>query len=111
MLQGLNGRLTKRFGMALVFTWIAGLLNILAIWDAVQGPAYGYDDEQRKQRKEEKDATEKETSEDAPPDEPQDAKAEVPETETETDSQSAPAPAPVAGEELSAESSANTDEG
>ncbi|GAB4150186.1 MAG: hypothetical protein Tsb009_24880 [Planctomycetaceae bacterium] len=51
ILQDLNGRLTKRFEMALVFTWIAGLLNILAIWDAAQGPAYGYDDEQRKQEK------------------------------------------------------------
>ncbi len=44
-LQDLNGRLNKRFEMALVYTWIAGLLNILAIWDAVQGPAYGYGDE------------------------------------------------------------------
>lgn len=44
-LMDLNGRLNKRFEMALVYTWIAGLLNILAIWDAVQGPAYGYGDE------------------------------------------------------------------
>ena len=108
--QDLNGRLTKRFEMALVFTWIAGLLNILAIWDAAQGPAYGYDDEQRKQRKE-KEAEEKEASQDASPDESQEAKAEVPDTESEADSQSAPAPASVAGEDLSAESSAKTDEG
>lgn len=27
--------------IAWVFTWIAGLLNILAIWDAFDGPAYG----------------------------------------------------------------------
>jgi Family of unknown function (DUF6677) len=45
VLQDLNRRLNKRFEMALVYTWIAGLLNILAIWDAVQGPAYGYGDE------------------------------------------------------------------
>lgn len=43
--QDLNGRLGKRYELAMVFTWIAGLLNILAIWDAVQGPAYGYGDE------------------------------------------------------------------
>lgn len=29
----------------MVFTWIAGLLNMLAVWDAVQGPAYAYGDE------------------------------------------------------------------
>ena len=33
--------------MAMVFTWIAGLLNILAIWDAVEGPAFGYGDEHK----------------------------------------------------------------
>jgi hypothetical protein len=31
--------------MALVFTWVAGLLNLLAIWDAADGPAYAYGDE------------------------------------------------------------------
>lgn len=41
-LQALNGRLGKFYELALVYTWIAGLLNILAIWDACQGPAYGY---------------------------------------------------------------------
>lgn len=38
--------LTRRLGalaeIAWVFTWIAGLLNVLAIWDAADGPAYGY---------------------------------------------------------------------
>jgi hypothetical protein len=34
------------FELALVFTWIAGLLNILAVWDALEGPAYGYGDEE-----------------------------------------------------------------
>jgi len=44
-LQELTGRLGKRHELALVFTWIAGLLNILAIWDCIQGPAYGFGDE------------------------------------------------------------------
>ena len=38
-------RLGRKYHIALVFTWVAGLLNILAIWDAVEGPAYGYGDE------------------------------------------------------------------
>lgn len=44
-LDDLNRRLGKVFDLALVCTWIAGLLNLLAIWDAVEGPAYGYGDE------------------------------------------------------------------
>lgn len=40
-LQDMNARLGKRWELAMVFTWIAGLLNILAIWDAFEGPAYG----------------------------------------------------------------------
>jgi hypothetical protein len=44
-LQEVTGRLGKIHELALVFTWIAGLLNILAIWDCVQGPAYGFGDE------------------------------------------------------------------
>jgi hypothetical protein len=44
-LQDLHGRLGKHFEIALVYTWIAGLLNILAMWDAYEGPAYGYGDE------------------------------------------------------------------
>lgn len=43
--QDLTGRLGKRYEMALVFTWVAGLLNLLAIWDCVEGPAYGFGDE------------------------------------------------------------------
>ncbi len=31
--------------LAMVFVWVAGLMNLLAIWDAVEGPAYGYNDE------------------------------------------------------------------
>lgn len=44
-LERLHGDLGKIFELASVFTWIAGLLNILAIWDALEGPAYGYGDE------------------------------------------------------------------
>lgn len=44
-LQELYDRLGKVYEMALVFTWIAGLLNFLAIWDCVCGPAYGFGDE------------------------------------------------------------------
>ncbi len=45
-LQHLNGKLGKQYELALVYTWIAGLLNLLAVWDAAQGPAYGYGDEE-----------------------------------------------------------------
>ena len=38
-------RLGKFYELAVVYTLIAGLLNILAIWDALEGPAYGYGDE------------------------------------------------------------------
>ena len=31
--------------LAMVFVWVAGLMNLLAIWDAVEGPAYSYNDE------------------------------------------------------------------
>jgi hypothetical protein len=44
--EDLNGRLGKYFELAKVFTWIAGLLNVLAVWDALGGPAYGYGDEE-----------------------------------------------------------------
>lgn len=44
-LDRLHGQLSREFDLASVFTWIAGLLNIMAIWDAVEGPAYGYGDE------------------------------------------------------------------
>lgn len=44
--QQLHADLGKYHELAMVFTWIAGLLNVLAIWDAVEGPAYGYNDEQ-----------------------------------------------------------------
>ena len=44
-LDRLHGDLSRKFDIASVFTWIAGLLNLLAIWDAADGPAYGYGDE------------------------------------------------------------------
>lgn len=40
--KGLHTRLGRRYDLALVYTWIAGLLNLLALWDALEGPAYGY---------------------------------------------------------------------
>jgi len=43
--ESLHGELGKFHELAMVLTWIAGLLNVLAIWDAVDGPAYGYGDE------------------------------------------------------------------
>ena len=33
-----------RMDLAVIFTMLAGLLNILAFWDAVEGPAYGLTD-------------------------------------------------------------------
>lgn len=44
-MQDLHGRLGKFYDLAVAFTMIAGLLNVLAIWDAVEGPAYGFGDE------------------------------------------------------------------
>ncbi|MFO1093848.1 MAG: DUF6677 family protein [Planctomycetaceae bacterium] len=41
----MHQRLGKFHELAMVFTWVAGLLNILAVWDALEGPAYGYGDE------------------------------------------------------------------
>jgi len=40
----LQRELGKFYELALTFTMIAGLLNILVILDAVEGPAYGYGD-------------------------------------------------------------------
>jgi hypothetical protein len=56
--QQLHRELGKVHELALVFTWIAGLLNLLAIWDALEGPAYGYGlkDELAEQEREEPDS-------------------------------------------------------
>ena len=65
-LDRLHGNLNRRFDIASVFTWIAGLLNLLAIWDAAEGPAYGYGDEKPEDDDDEddkpKDSPEKSTS-------------------------------------------------
>lgn len=62
-LESLHYVLGKKFTLAEVFTWIAGLLNVLAIWDAFGGPAYGY---RLPLRSEEEDAKkEKKTEEEA----------------------------------------------
>nr|MCH9792924.1 hypothetical protein [Planctomycetota bacterium] len=45
-LDDVNKKLGKRYEFAVVFTWIAGLLNLLVIWDAFDGPAYGRGDEE-----------------------------------------------------------------
>ncbi|MDC0176199.1 hypothetical protein OAJ60_04600 [Planctomycetaceae bacterium] len=45
-MEEIHGRLGRRYALAEVITWIAGLLNLLAIWDAFEGPAYGYGDEE-----------------------------------------------------------------
>jgi len=44
-LHDLHGRLGKFYDLAIALTMIAGLLNILAVWDAIEGPAYGFGDE------------------------------------------------------------------
>jgi len=44
----LHGKLNAQFDIASVFTWIAGLLNLMVIWDAADGPAYGIGDEDKK---------------------------------------------------------------
>ncbi|HXY35616.1 MAG TPA: DUF6677 family protein [Planctomycetaceae bacterium] len=47
----LHGKLGKFHELAMTFTMIAGLLNILVILDAVEGPAYGYGDGAEEERK------------------------------------------------------------
>ena len=67
-LQDLNKRLGKQWEMGMVFTWIAGLLNILAIWDAYEGPAYGIRPlEKKKDERENGLAKRKQDQEDAEP--------------------------------------------
>lgn len=44
-LSRLHFELGKTFDLAMVYTWIAALLNVLVLWDAFEGPAYGYGDE------------------------------------------------------------------
>ena len=54
-LDQLHGDLNQHFDIASVFTWIAGLLNLLAIWDAADGPAYAYGDEKPEKEDDEDD--------------------------------------------------------
>lgn len=61
-LKNLHSELGKKFTLAEVFTWIAGLLNVLAIWDAFAGPAYGY---RLPVRSEEETEKEQKTSDDS----------------------------------------------
>jgi hypothetical protein len=56
-LDRLHGELSRRFDIASMFTWIAGLLNLLAIWDAADGPAYAYGDEKREDDPDDKEPT------------------------------------------------------
>lgn len=44
-LERVHERLGARFELGVVFTMIAGLLNLLAIYDAIDGPAYAQDEE------------------------------------------------------------------
>ncbi|MCA9072682.1 MAG: hypothetical protein KDA84_27355, partial [Planctomycetaceae bacterium] len=41
----LHFTLGKTYDLALVYTWVASLLNVLVLWDAYEGPAYGFGDE------------------------------------------------------------------
>lgn len=76
----------KYFELACVYTWIAGLLNILAVWDALEGPAYGYGDEEPEES-------------DKKPDSDKTAKASETPTEPEPDPKPALAEAQVIAED------------
>ncbi|MDG3006288.1 DUF6677 family protein [Paludisphaera mucosa] len=43
----------KPYEIGLIYTTVAGLLNVLAIYDAYEGPAYGYGDEPEPEAKDE----------------------------------------------------------
>ena len=45
-LEEIHGRLGRHYELAQGITWSAGWLNLLAIGDAFEGPAYGYGDEE-----------------------------------------------------------------
>jgi hypothetical protein len=69
----LHGKLGKFHELAMTFTMIAGLLNILVILDAVEGPAYGYGDGGEQERK--SDASGEKTDKTVPPAQPPPADA------------------------------------
>src|SRR5262249_31367236 len=50
VLNGLHHRLGKLVEIGTIYTTVAGLLNILAIYDAYEGPAYQEDEEERASR-------------------------------------------------------------
>ncbi|HID21513.1 MAG TPA: hypothetical protein EYP14_03830 [Planctomycetaceae bacterium] len=66
--QDLHRRLGKFVELAQILTWIAGLLNLLAIWDALEGPAYGYGDEKddEEQQRESADGSSKKRPRETP---------------------------------------------
>ncbi|WP_206107993.1 DUF6677 family protein [Paludisphaera soli] len=45
VINGLHLRLGKLYEIGTIYTTVAGLLNVLAIYDAYEGPAYGRGDE------------------------------------------------------------------
>ena len=51
VLNGLHPRLGKLVEIGTIYTTVAGLLNILAIYDAYEGPAYLEEDEEQRQRR------------------------------------------------------------
>ncbi len=57
-LQRLHFELGKTYDLGLIYTWVASLLNVLVLWDAFDGPAYGYGDESPD---DEDDSSEKDT--------------------------------------------------
>lgn len=62
----LHEKLGKFHELAMVFTWVAGLLNILAVWDALEGPAYGYGDEDAEPESEDEQRDSKNVAESKP---------------------------------------------
>jgi len=63
----LHSRLGKTYDLALVYTWIASLLNVLVLWDAFEGPAYGFGDEKPEKDDEAKDGKTKTSDANPPP--------------------------------------------
>ncbi len=66
-LEQLHSEYGKVYDLALVYTWIASLLNVLVIWDAFEGPAYGYGDEQPEGEAEASKSGKQEAEGDGPP--------------------------------------------
>ncbi|WP_145368527.1 DUF6677 family protein [Maioricimonas rarisocia] len=66
----LHRQLGKFHELATVFTMIAGLLNVLVIWDALEGPAYGYGDEPESSDKPDPDSSQANSDDDQPAEKP-----------------------------------------